>query len=113
MPDTSDLRSTGRYFRRRLDVHKKLMLFATVIILDAAVARWPFAFVKGGPAVFFAVIDLFLLACVLYDLATRRRVHPATLWGGTLIVISQPLRLVIGRTHAWITFADWLTDWIA
>src|SRR5215203_4257458 len=33
------------------------------------------------PSSLFAVIDLFLLACVLYDLTTRRRVYPATLWG--------------------------------
>ena len=28
-----------------------------------------------------------------------------------LIVITQPLRLVIGGTHAWLTFATWLTHW--
>jgi hypothetical protein len=36
-------------------------------------------------------------------------VHPATLWGGLFFIISQPLRLVIGGTPVWLTFAEWLT----
>ena len=44
-----------------------------------------------------------------YDLATLRRVHPATLWGGLAIVISQPLRLAISGTGLWLGFARWLT----
>src|ERR1043165_125557 len=34
----------GFYFRRRTDVHKRLMLLATISILPAAVARLPFEF---------------------------------------------------------------------
>jgi hypothetical protein len=28
-------------------------------------------------------------------------VHPAYVWGGILIVASQPLRLMVGQTDAW------------
>src|SRR5205823_3407581 len=34
------------YFRRRMDVHKRLMLLATIAILPAAAARLPFAFIQ-------------------------------------------------------------------
>jgi nitrate/nitrite transporter NarK len=88
------------------------MLLATISILTAAVARLPFEFLKAGPPAFFALTDLFILPCLLYDLATRRRVHRATLWGGLLIIASQPLRLMIAGTHAWIAFATWLTQWV-
>jgi hypothetical protein len=102
---------SGFYFRRRADVHKRLMLLATVSILPAATARLPFAFIQQvGPLAFFGLADLFILACLLYDLITRRRLHRATVWGGLLIVVSQPLRLIIGNTQAWIAFATWLTD---
>ncbi|HYH86249.1 MAG TPA: hypothetical protein VEX60_12410 [Pyrinomonadaceae bacterium] len=47
-----------------------------------------------------------------YDLATRGRFHRATVWGGLLIVVSQPLRLLIGGTQAWLAFATWLTQWV-
>ncbi|HYG80444.1 MAG TPA: hypothetical protein VD861_08660 [Pyrinomonadaceae bacterium] len=102
----------GFYFRRRADAHKRLMLLATVAILPAATARLPFAFVQQvGPLAFFGLADLFILACLIYDLISRRP-HPATLWGGLLIVASQPLRLMLGNTQAWLTFADWLTRWV-
>jgi hypothetical protein len=32
-----------------------------------------------------------VLALVLFDLATRGRLHPATLWGGALVVGLKPL----------------------
>jgi hypothetical protein len=31
-------------------------------------------------------------------------------WGGLLLIISQPLRLVIGMTPAWLGFAKWMTS---
>jgi hypothetical protein len=43
-------------------------------------------------------------------LVTRRRLHPVTLWGGLALVVSQPLRLVVSGTGAWLAFARWLTD---
>lgn len=100
------------YFRRQVDTHKRLMLLATIAILPAAVARLPFDFIlKYGPIAFFGLADLFIIPCLVYDLVTRGRPHRATVLGGALIVISQPLRLIIGNTHAWIAFASWLTQW--
>lgn len=102
----------GFYFRRRSDVHKRLMLLATIAILPAAVARLPVAFIQqGGPLVFFGLTDLFIVPLLLYDFATRGRPHRATVLGGSLIVLSHPLRLIIGSTHAWLVFATWLTHW--
>jgi len=60
----------GFYFRRRPDVHKRLMLLATISILSAALARLPFAFLQAGPIAFFGLTDTFVLACVVYDLVT-------------------------------------------
>ncbi|HEV8456514.1 MAG TPA: hypothetical protein VGQ24_16595 [Gemmatimonadales bacterium] len=100
---------TGLYFRRRLDTHKRLMTLATISLLSAPIARLPFGVLKAGPPAFFGLTDLFIVALLVYDLATRRRVHPATVWGGLLIVASQPLRLMISGTPAWLAFAGWLT----
>jgi len=103
----------GFYFRRRADIHKRLMLLATISILSAAIARLPFEFLKAGPPAFFALNDLFIVACLVYDLVARGRVHRATAWGGLLIVASQPLRLWFGGTSVWLAFAAWLTSWVA
>lgn len=100
------------YFRRRVDTHKRLMLLATIAILPAAVARLPFAFIQQyGPVAFFGLTDLFIVPCLLYDILTRGKPHRATVLGAALIVLSHPLRLIIGGTHAWLAFATWLTHW--
>ena len=103
----------GFYFRRRPDVHKRLMMLATISILAAAIARLPFAIMQAGPIAFFGLTDVFVLVCVAYDLITLRRIHRTTALAGLLIVVSQPLRLMIGGTQAWLTFATWLTHWVA
>lgn len=99
----------GFYYRRRPDVHKRLMMLATISILAAAIARLPFAIMQAGPPAFFGFTDVFVLACIVYDLFTLKRVHRATLFGAILIIASQPLRLMLGGTHAWLAFAGWLT----
>jgi hypothetical protein len=100
---------TGLYFRRKLEIHKRLMTLATISLLSAPIARLPFGVLKAGPPAFFGLTDLFIVALLIYDLATRKKVHPATIWGGLLIVASQPLRLMISGTPAWLTFAGWIT----
>jgi hypothetical protein len=100
--------ATALWWRRRPETHKRLMLLATISILTAAVARWP-GVLPLGPLAFFAITDLFIVAGVIYDRWSRGRVHPAYIWGGLLIVLSQPLRLVLSGTEAWLTVARWMT----
>ena len=109
----SSLAAAGFYFRRRADLHKRLMVLATSSVLSAAIARLPFGILKAGPPAFFALTDLFIVACVIYDLIARRRLHRATVWGGLLIILSQPLRLMIAGTSVWMGFATWLTHWVS
>jgi len=100
------------YFRNRLDIHKRLMVLATITLMPAAVARFPGAFFEqGGPLVFFGIPDLLIIPLLIFDIITRGRPHRATIIGGAILVISHPLRIVIGTTHAWIAFATWLTQW--
>jgi uncharacterized membrane protein YfcA len=91
--------------RRDPQTHKRLMLLATISILDAAVARLPFEFLRTSTWAFMPTTDIFLIAAILYDLASRRRVHPAYVWAGLVIVIGQALRIPVGETAAWQAFA--------
>jgi uncharacterized membrane protein len=90
-------------------VHKRLMLLATVALLAAPIARLPFGFLRSGILAVFALADVFIVALVIYDLAMYRRIHRATAWGGLALVASQPLRLMLGGTAAWLAVASWLT----
>ena len=100
--------STAIYLRRRLEAHKRLMTLSMITLLPAPIARMHFLPLPPGPPTFFALADLFIVAILVYDLTTRRKVHPATIWGGLLVVASQPLRLMIAGTSAWMAFAGWL-----
>jgi hypothetical protein len=94
-------------WRRRPETHKRLMLIATLELLPAGLARWP-SIAPLGPLGYFGFADVFLAAIALFDLATRGRVHPATIWGGLFLVASQVLRIVVSGTEAWVGFAAWL-----
>ena len=99
--------TAGVVKRRQPQAHKRLLLLATITMLDAAIARLPGLFTLGPP-VFFAIQDVFLLAAIFYDYKSRGRVHPAYIWGGLLILLSQPLRLVLSGTPLWLAFGDWV-----
>jgi hypothetical protein len=99
---------TGIALRNRPETHKRLMTLATIALTSAPIARIP-GVREGGPPAFFGLTDLFIVAMLVYDLTNRRKVHPATIWGGLVIVASQPLRLMISGTPAWLAFAGWLT----
>lgn len=94
--------------RRDKEAHKRLMLLAYVSIVVAAVGRIPGVF-PLGPLAFFGLSFLFVVAAGIYDFVSRRRVHRVYLWGGALLVISVPLRLLISTTGAWRTLAERLT----
>jgi hypothetical protein len=98
--------ATALYLRRKKEAHKRLMLLAFTAILAAAVARFP-GVLPLGPLWFFGLTFLPILAlCITYDLVTRRRVHPAYVWGGALLILSVPVRLMISSTPTWHRLAE-------
>ncbi len=102
----SVLIATALSLRRKKEAHKRLMLLAYTAILAAAVARFP-GVMPLGPLWFFGLTFVPVLAlCFTYDLVTRRRVHPAYLWGGALLILSVPVRLMISSTPTWHRLAE-------
>jgi hypothetical protein len=99
--------------RRVPQTHKRLMLIAMIAILSPATGRihWPAALM--GPVSDFVIPDLFLLPLIAWDLITRRRLHPATIFGGLLLIGSQVVRTVISGTDAWLQFAQWASGLVA
>ncbi len=68
------------YFRRRADIHMRLLLIATLEMAGPAVARigsWGGSF---GPIILTVMLGL-MAALIAHDLWTRRRVHLATIIG--------------------------------
>jgi hypothetical protein len=104
------LAGTAIFYRRRSDIHKRLMLLATLSILTPAIARIPWtAFRAMGPPLFIGLTDAIVLAFVAYDTVRNRRLHPAFGWGTLFLLASQPLRMLFAHTSVWTEFATWLT----
>jgi uncharacterized membrane protein SirB2 len=99
--------------RRVPQTHKRLMLLATISLLEAVIVRWPVAFVTSGPDVAFMLKLVFLVPLVLWDFKTLGRLHPVTLCGGVFIIAAWPAYYAISRTDVWLAFAHWATDLIA
>jgi hypothetical protein len=96
---------------RRPEWHKRLLLVATISMLEAAIARWFFVFLApAGPpgpppvAATFqpAVVTVVLLLIgIVHDWRQRGCVHPATLVGGGAYVALKLVQLPLSTTPAW------------
>jgi ABC-type iron transport system FetAB permease component len=74
------------YFRRKPDIHKRLMIVSCFTIYGPVFARYDLVYGIRLPE----PTLLFLPLCVLtvYDLIQRRRPHQATMWAALLLVIT-------------------------
>lgn len=75
--------------RRHADWHKRMMVLATFTLVQAALDRMAWLPDEGLPMFWHAGLRLYvllLLPLCIFDLATLRRIHPATLIGSGIIV---------------------------
>jgi hypothetical protein len=108
VPMFAGLVAAGYWFRRRPSVHKRLMLMATLNMMQPAVARVTLR--HFGPAVTLPIglaVTILLLALVaVFDLRTTRRVHPATI-AGSVVTLLVPLAAPrLAATSPALAFAD-------
>jgi hypothetical protein len=98
----------GFHYRSRPEVHKRLMLLATINVLPAAVTRIPLGAARLPIA--FTLLVAFIAVGPIYDRLSRGRVQPVSLWGGLAILASVPLRTFVGSTAAWHALGRWLIN---
>ncbi len=97
-------------FRARSNpaAHKRLILIATVALMIAAIARWPFAFAHRNPFRAAIISWIFLLVLIAYDFWSTRKVHRATLYATIFLIFIQMVRFPIAHTGVWLSFAGWI-----
>jgi hypothetical protein len=94
--------ATAVYFRRQGDIHKRLMLLATLQLLTAAIQRLPLDAISPNPLItVFGGLDLLVLTCLAYDTIVHRRLHPAFKWGAILTVIWPWLTIWFAGSGIW------------
>jgi len=104
--------AAGVWYRRQPEVHKRLMLLATVgplmagplvricLLLPVPQARLP---------LFLAALAAMFFAGAVYDRIARGQFHPVSLWGAAALFAWGNLRAtVIGPSDTWHQFAAWL-----
>jgi hypothetical protein len=101
------------WYRRYSDVHKRLMLLATVgSLMPAALAHIighsPVLREISAPIIVIPLVML-LFAGAVYDRFSRGSVHPVSLWVALALFVWSNLRaVVIGPSDIWKEFAEWL-----
>ena len=97
------------WHRGRGALHKPLMVLASLSLWGPAISRLPLHFIETGSLwTSIALGDACVLTCVTIDSINNRKLNPAFLWGGLLILCSHPLLIWIGNTPAWAGIAAWL-----
>jgi hypothetical protein len=107
---------------RRPETHKRLMLLATISLLQAAMGRIFFVLVTGGgpglrpglgpppPLVIglapSLIIELLIVAGMVHDWRTRGRPHPTWIMGAAVITAVVLLRGPLSATPGWLAIAD-------
>lgn len=88
-------------YRRQPQIHKRLMLMATMGgLIGPGASRLPL--VAGHTPAIGALVMAFLLAGPIYDLVTRRRIHPAYIGGFVLaLFVLPPVAAVLASSQAW------------
>jgi hypothetical protein len=101
------------WYRRRPDVHKRLMLLAIVGALMPAslvhiIGHSPFLREIKAPIILIPLAML-LFAGAVHDRLTQGRIHPVSLWVAlTLFVWANVRAAIIGPSDIWHRFAAWL-----
>jgi hypothetical protein len=93
--------------RRRSDYHKRLILIGTIAMMTAGFGRWPVKLLLHQPLPAMSCTFALLAMVPLYDFASTRRIHPATLLGSAWVVGIELISLPLSHTAAWHAFAAW------
>ena len=94
---------------RRTDpqMHKRMMLLATLMLLDAGIARMNWLPYNAFPKSYLAVhlyLLLLLVPALIYDLIRQHRVHRAWVWGLALTLPWVVATEFVWGTEWWRTF---------
>jgi hypothetical protein len=97
-------------YRRRPEIHKRLMVLAVVILMAEPLAHLFGHF--GIPLRLFGpAFSMLLFSHAIYDRITRGRMHPVSFWGGlTLSMVNLLSATVVRPSATWQQFVAWLAS---
>jgi len=99
------------FYRRRPEIHKRLMVVVSTLLLVAAVARMSFLGNPPSPWAFIGVWTSPILVAMAHDAIYRRLAHPVYLMGMAILSVMTFRQLLID-TAFWRGCAEWLARWV-
>ena len=97
--------------RRTPQTHKRLMLVAMVDMMQPSLGRAvPWLGVPGSLAMMTPL--LFLCPLIIWDIRTRGKLHPATLWGSLIVAIAMIGTPIVWATPWWMGFVRWASSFV-
>ncbi len=94
--------------RRRPLEHKRLIMFASLVILDAAIGRFPYTITPMGPITQNLILLGLFLPMFAYDLATLRKINRVTIISWLVVAVWLFTRIPLGMTSPWLKFATFM-----
>ncbi len=92
-------------FRKKPEIHKRLIIVATVVLMGPAVGRM--TFLSAFPLILFVLYSSPILFGMAFDFVIRRRVHAVYIVGLVLHLVSM-VRLPLQDSEAWFSFSKWV-----
>lgn len=93
-------------WRRRTDVHRRLMLMTIACMLPSVLSRLPVSFMNNSAILLGC--DLFVVGCIAFDAIRNRRIHPALAWAGGAFLLAFQIAFFAFQTPAFIGFGTTL-----
>jgi FtsH-binding integral membrane protein len=97
----------GYLQRKNPAAHKRLVMIATIALMDAPTGRPPFAVITHHQYLDFVFCVAFLLMIAGYDLWSKHKVQRATILGGLVMILVDLVRVPVGMTAGWHSLATW------
>jgi hypothetical protein len=82
------------FWRKKPELHRRLLFIATCLLLDAPIARFDYIFNNN---LFYLCLDLVILLGVLRDLVIDRRVHAVYRYALPVSIVVQGLAIYLWR----------------
>lgn len=99
------------HYRKTPDVHKRLMLLATIVVLWPAFFRFRHFFPSvPNPEIWFALVlaDSLIIVAWIWEKIAHGRIHPTLLYVGSFVIIEQTFEVFTFDSEPWRAIAKTL-----
>ena len=101
------------WYRRRPEIHKRMMLLAMIEIIWPAFFRFRHYFPSiPSPEIYFAVFipDMMIVIAMIWEKVRFGRVHPVLLVAGTVLIAENVAEVILFDTQPWQAVANRLAS---